>query len=471
MVRLNFNRKCFQRAGVPLLLLISILPLSLATRARARPPGDEVFSTGSSAWDGYAEFARLAQNKLGSQRVVLTKTLDYSQLSADDALMIVHPEQRLDESSLSAFLVDGGRVAVLDDYGRSGGFLRNFGIETRTAPANPLERLRDNPDLAIASPSLQITGQSARGRHPIAAGVEQVMTNHPRVLSHPDLTPVLEIVDEAGMAHPLAVTGVIAQKGRLFVMGDPSVFINFMLRYPDNRKLALGLLEYLTSAHKAPEGSVPAPSRPDSPSRLFIVENAFAETGSYGTNPPLKSTIDTALGEVIDALEDVAQHGLSRQLTLALASLLTAWIFVGLIRRSLGFSQVLSPSYSLRPQLAAQFGPASRVSVLRSEHGSAALSLMELDSALRDAVARRWRTDGGMSPGRIEELAKARGMSAEDAQRLRGVLSELEEYGRSLSRTKPKRATTADLRRLLTETTRLLPLIEKHKMNRRSDDE
>ena len=46
------------------------------------------------------------------------------------------------------------------------------------------------------------------------------------------------------------MTGIIAKSGRLFAMGDPSVVINEMLRYPGNRAFASGLLKYLVGERR-----------------------------------------------------------------------------------------------------------------------------------------------------------------------------------------------------------------------------
>src|SRR5690606_38228184 len=153
------------------------------------------FSTSSSDWEGYSEFVRLAQRHLGTSRVKPSATLDYSSLRPNDAIIIVHPLRPLDESSLSSFLAVGGRVALLDDFGTGGAFLQKFGIRRISPPESPTEKLRSNPDLAVAVPSVQLVAGAEQGRHPIAQNVEAVVTNHPLVLRHPDLTPVLEIQD------------------------------------------------------------------------------------------------------------------------------------------------------------------------------------------------------------------------------------------------------------------------------------
>ena len=78
----------------------------------------------------------------------------------------------------------GGRVVMLDDFGRGDSLLRHFGMERVASPRRPAEFLRKNPQLALAEPA---------SAHPVVADVSRVVTNHPTGLSHPDLSPVLKI--------------------------------------------------------------------------------------------------------------------------------------------------------------------------------------------------------------------------------------------------------------------------------------
>jgi hypothetical protein len=432
---------------------------------------EEPFGTGSSRWDGYAEFVRLAQREIGAERVVLTKSLSYAEISSHDAIIIAHPTAHLNEASLSSFLVAGGRLAVLDDFGQSEIFLRNFGIIRLPPPPHPSQLLRGNLNLPVAVPSVQITQGAQRGRHPVAAGVERVMTNHPRVLQHPELTPVLEIVDKDGRSHALAVTGVIAQRGRLFALGDPSVFINLMLRYPDNRKLAEGLIHYLTESrtNRASSG-VDAPQNAElgkeqRPARLYILTNGFHEEGSFGNEERLKDKLDSLTSESVLALRHLKDEGMTKELALALAALTATCIFLGHIQRNLRFQHFHSPSYAFAPALAAQVGPASRASVLSSRNADPILALMELDSALRDAVTRRLKQDGGAPIDRIIAEVQHAGLSPDEARLLKETLSELKSYGQSLGKRGRKQVSEKELKRLHTRTMALLHIIESNKMS------
>jgi hypothetical protein len=202
------------------------------------------FEYGDESWEGTSELLALARSQLGEERVKLVAQLDYSKLTPKGALVVLHPETRLNYEQVGAFLKGGGRLAVLDDHGRAGELLSRFQIHRVSAPLRPKRTLRKNQNLAIAVPAVQVAAGVEQGRHPIVADVQRVMTNHPTALRHPDLTPVLRIEAEDEPDVTLAVTGII-NKGRLFSMGDPSALINLMMRYPGTRSFATGLISYL----------------------------------------------------------------------------------------------------------------------------------------------------------------------------------------------------------------------------------
>lgn len=442
------------------LLSLAFPMFTAPTKANASDTGEiaskqaeEPFSTAASHWEGYAEFVRLAQEQLGAERVVLTKRVDYSDLKPNDALLFVHPTERLDSASIGAFLVEGGRVGLLDDYGRGGEFLGNFGISVQPAPSTPAEQLKGNPDLAIAIPTVQAIAGTRGGRHPITLNVEKVVTNHPRTFKHPDLTAVVDIVEESGTAHTLMLTGVIAQKGRLLALGDPSVFINFMLRYPGNRHLAAGVLRYLMES-AAPDDGAPTAGR------LFILTNGFAQSGRFGPAEKLSDKLNRSLEDAWETLQDLHEGGLSKALLLMMAAVTMIWIFAAYAQKSMRLPQFVRPSYSFAPAVAGQVGAASRLDVLASTHASPVLALLELDGALRDSISRRLKADGGLDPKRLSALAREKGLGTSDSALLGAVLQEFQNYARLLSQGKRTKIRPADMRRLHSYTLRLLKAIE-----------
>ena len=162
----------------------------------------KAFDVSETSWEGTREFYALAQQELGKGRVEVLASLDYERLEKRDGLLVLHPERELDYNELSAFLRSGGRMAVLDDRGEAARFLARFQIHRVEAPRNPAQALRDNQNLAIAVPAVEQVAGQEQNRHPVVAGVDRVVTNHPTALVHPNLTQVLKIPRSASRTRP-----------------------------------------------------------------------------------------------------------------------------------------------------------------------------------------------------------------------------------------------------------------------------
>lgn len=358
------------------------------------------FDVSDTTWEGSSELFELAKKRLGRERLEVTASLDYGKLTPKDGVVILHPESTLDYAELSAFLRAGGRVALLDDHGSGDKFLARFQIHRVRAPLSPARTLRDNASLPIAEPSVQIVAGQEQNRHPITQGVESVVTNHPTALTHPNLTPVLTIAARGEPDATLAVTGIIVNRGRLFAMGDPSAFINLMLRYPGNRKFAEGLLSYLVEPDSWGERG----------GKLYFVSNRFQQRGEFGE----RAGVLFGLGQSArDALDDLHDHGLPEPMPLALAAFgcmaIMAWALLYAARPR----PRTAPRYTAPEPLVAQGGVSGRVAVLSAPSTDAALGLSELRSAALEVLGERL----GLGRAPSAKLALA------EIQR-RGLLSE-----------------------------------------------
>ncbi|MCA9578494.1 MAG: hypothetical protein KC668_23840 [Myxococcales bacterium] len=223
--------------------------------AQERPYAPE-----SEAWDGLSRLVEIAAEHHIPLEV--PSELDLGSLTREDALVILYPSESL-PASLGGFMAEGGRVAVADDFGEAGSFLRIFGITRVPVSA---EGLRGNPNLPIAAP---------RGAHPITAGVSALVTNHPTALAHPELVPVFAL----GEADAAVVLAGAVGSGRLIVIGDPSLLINNMMQFRGNERFALNLLQYLKSGN----GS----------GRVFLMTPGSVVHGRFGTlnaDRPLERT-------------------------------------------------------------------------------------------------------------------------------------------------------------------------------------
>jgi hypothetical protein len=362
------------------------------------------FDLNDPSWEGGSELFELAKKRLGRERLEIAATLDYSKLTAKDGIVILHPDAELDYAELSAFLRAGGRLALLDDHGNGDKFLARFQIFRVRAPLTPTKMLRDNPSLPIAEPAVQIVAGQEQNRHPITQSVDSVVTNHPTALTHPNLTPVLSIAARGEPDATLAVTGIIANRGRLFAMADPSAFINLMLRYPGNRKFAEGLLNYLVEPDSWGERG----------GKLYFVSNTFQQKGQFGDRGGLLSNMGQAL---TDTLTDVHDHGLPEPLPLLLAALgclgVTAWAMVYAARPR----PRVTPRYSTAEPLVAQGGPSGRIAVLSAPTTDAALGLAELRAAALDLFGERLSLGRGPSAKLVLTEIERRSLLSAEARR------------------------------------------------------
>jgi hypothetical protein len=372
----------------------------------AAAKGFEVADTG---WEGTSELYALAQQELGKGRVEVVASIDYEHLGKDDGLLVLHPERELDYNELSAFLRAGGRMAVLDDRGEAARFLVHFQIHRVEAPRSPAQSLRDNPNLAIAVPAVEQVAGQEQNRHPVVAAVDRVVTNHPTALVHPNLTQVLKIPALGEPDATLAVTGIIAKSGRLFAMGDPSVVINEMLRYPGNRAFASGLLKYLIENDAGVSRG----------GKLYIAANDFAQKGHFGGTRGVLGELSNLSDTLKEFTSDLEKNGLPRILALSLAVLASAGALSWAIHFSARRYQRSVPRYALAPLLIAQGGLAGRAAVLSAPSTDPALVLLELRAALSEALSQRLGLPRLASPEQIMAELARRGLF--DAARVREI--------------------------------------------------
>ncbi len=328
------------------------------------------FDLAGSDWEGCGELIRLARSELGTSRVVATTQIDFGQLDPKDGLLLLYPEKSLDVDELSKFMRAGGRVVLLDDFGRGESLLRHFGMERVPTPKNPVESLRHNPQLALAEPA---------SAHPVVADVNRVVTNHATGLAHPDLSPVLKI---RGAGEPdvfIAVAGAVGDKppapqGRFLVVGDPSIVMNSMLRYAGNKAFARGLVRY----------AVENDAWGNRGGRLFVATGAFEQKGSFGGE---ENTLAEWLRAVKDALEIIRKDGLPDPLAWAAAIALGLALVVWVGSRAGKLHKPVVPRFVRRVPTVAQGGVAGHAAVIGAPQTSRVLAILELKSALEEQLA------------------------------------------------------------------------------------
>jgi hypothetical protein len=301
--------------------------------------------------------------------------------------------------------------------------------------------LRGKPAFAVATPAFDVDHGEVLGLHPTVAEVKQVVLNHGTGLDHPDLTPVLEVRSggpEGAVA--VAVAGQIDgpdKKGRLFAMGDPSAFINLMLRYPGNRSFAAGLVHYLA------DGDATDPRH----GRLFIVANEFGERGSFGGVTPLRKTLDRKLEAMVEAFEELRDQGFPWWLHVVVAALVALAILWWVARSLVRLYKSRLPRFAREAPLMAQGGVAGRIAVLSSPVSPPALALLEVRDAMVEALAHHFELAERPSPSQLREELQSRGLlSADLQQRLGAILASMRAAETAMVAGAPTRVTRDEVR-------------------------
>ncbi|MBN1769786.1 MAG: DUF4350 domain-containing protein [Deltaproteobacteria bacterium] len=238
------NDRTTRRAGTSAAVCLALLAAAPA-RADEADASPDVPAEGPEApdyapvraWNGLGRFVELAQS-LGIAVDVVPQ--DVLPLDPATSLVLVYPETAPDGSALAEFVAAGGRLLVADDYGLGAGALAPLGLLRVAGPAAPGAAFRGNPDFPVAVPLVP---------HPVLEGVGAVVTNHPaalgagpggRCLLGFHAPPPACLLAEASLGY-----------GTALALADPSVLIDLMLEVDGNRRLAAGLLRYLTTNRRA----------------------------------------------------------------------------------------------------------------------------------------------------------------------------------------------------------------------------
>ena len=381
-------RSLFRGVAASLALALALLWGKAATARPLDPHGDD--------WEGLSQFVRMAESELGGGRVLALSSLDLHRLEPADSLIIVHPTRSLDVEELSSFMRAGGRLILLDDYGTGDELLARFGIRRRSLPARPAEMLRDNPALAIAQPAAE---------HPVVRDISRVVTNHATGLEHPALSPLLVVRGDGEADVLLAVAGTVG-RGRMIAVGDASIPMNSMLRYPGNRALALALIRYATEDDAWGKRG----------GKLYVLANDFDTTGTFGDDSSVASAaseVRRALSGALDALHRDGLPPIAAYLA-AVAVGLGVIVWTG---THAGKTHKLSmPRFVRAVPVVAHGGIAGHAAVLGAPGTSRALAILELKSALEEELATRLGLDRTLPPDQLVERVRAERLLDDDDQ-------------------------------------------------------
>lgn len=379
----------------------------------------------------------LARSQLGDARVRNVSSLDYSVLEPRDGILFLHPEVEIRFHALAAFLGAGGRAAVVDDYGMAAPLLERFHIHRANAPSLPALRLNDNPSLPIALPAPSEAAESEPSDHLTLRGVDQVVTNHPTALrleTGIELTRLLVLPARGEADALLAVTGVIGDAracgltagvpverlplghcGRLLAMGDPSSFINLMLRYPGNRNFARGVVSYLVEDDTWGRRG----------GNLYVLSGSFRQSGSYGDAEGWREALLERQSALLDWIEELRTHGLPEPLSIALAAAAAIGVCIWTALTGGQLYVPLSPGYARAVPVSAQGGFAGRVAVLSTPSTDRALVLLELKQTLEASLRQRLNLPGASAASLAEVAGQRRVLRPDSARNLELLLRRL----------------------------------------------
>jgi hypothetical protein len=353
----------------PALLVLSVLAVFALLAFAARGAMAAAFDLKGDDWEGLAQLLRIAEIEVGSSRAIATTTLDLHRLTPADAVLLVRPTRSLDVDGLEAFLRAGGRVLLFDDYGTGDELMTRFRIERVPLPGRPSEMLRGNPALAIAEPGAD---------SPAVHDVGRVVTNHAVGLQQPALSELLVVRGDGEPDVPLALAGSVG-RGHLVAVGDASVFINAMLRYPGNRALALSLLRY------AVEDDIWGKRG----GKVYVVANDFDTVGFFGDESPVQAAVSELRRAVGGALDTLHREGMPPLAAYLAAVLVAGGVVVWTGARAGKTHRLATPRFARSIPVVAQGGVAGHAAVLGAPGTSRALAILELKSALEEELATR----------------------------------------------------------------------------------
>jgi len=278
--------------------LVSSVCLAVACLASV-PAHAQDYDPASTGWQGLSRFVALAQEQ--GAEVRLADTLNWDAISPDDVLVVVYPTEPLNPAPFASYLVDGGRMLLADDFGTATPLMERLSLQRLTPQAGTL------PHSRYVGGQPEWPRHRARGRHPLLADVEEVVSNVPAILLNQG-GPVLRFDEGGGLVYDMTLG-----EGRAVVLSDPSVLINSMLAIADNGQFALNTLDYLCE----PAGES---------CRIWVFHGDFETSGTYDSrssdnavDEDIVARVDAFNQRVREVLDELAQTELLYFLALLLA--------------------------------------------------------------------------------------------------------------------------------------------------------
>ncbi|WP_301663409.1 DUF4350 domain-containing protein [Methanoculleus frigidifontis] len=210
----------------------------------------EEYSRYNIQWNGTSIFSDLAEER----GAVEVRSPDDLAGYTGACLLLIAPDTDFDDAAAGAyrsFLERGNTIVLADDFGTGNQILGALGSEIRILPGN-----LSSMDMEYSDPHTVIAYRTANAT--LVDGVETLMLNRPAALEGGEIlvqTSILSWIDADGNRHidaaeTLGKYGVVAREsvgaGEIYVISDPSLFINTMVGLDsvrDNHRLIGNILE------------------------------------------------------------------------------------------------------------------------------------------------------------------------------------------------------------------------------------
>lgn len=202
-----------------------ILLFLILTQSSAEPSKGD-YSPSHDSWNGLGKFLSVFIKE--EVPYLRSNNLDWEAVKPDkDILFFLSPATFIPKEKLASFLNNGGTAWVCDDFRQGESIFTALGI--------PLQK--EETSFPIAWPVSDI--------HPLVINVKTIVTNHPASF---------EINQAPILAFPSSRRALLAQvnvgSGTLFLLSDPSIFINDMFSRGENNVLVENIARYFKKSGK-----------------------------------------------------------------------------------------------------------------------------------------------------------------------------------------------------------------------------
>ena len=314
--------------------MIRCVATLLALFLSSSPVSAEDYGRGEESWNGIGYLETTGTEA----RVVVERpdTLDLSKLRPEQVLFWLYPRDEMPIADLSSFMREGGHLILADDHGAGAAFFERFGLQreaiTSASVAHesvPFYRDRSHMPIVSAEPG-----------HFLFFNVDEVVANHGVSLSGAG-----EVIMPIGATGQALIVEVKVGAGALLAVGDPSIFLNAMLRrFYGNKQLAANMMRYFCAGD---------------PCRVTLVAPGTKVVGRYRSGISRFGAFPRIVDEAVTLINDSLARldaRLSRApgpFLMVLASLLLALITLGgLLSRRGGVVTPIraSPMRAVSPQ-------------------------------------------------------------------------------------------------------------------------